>query len=347
MAFKFDKAFNKFAQAGNTLNKGLNKAIGKDVFGEIKEIEQPKEYPPFDSFPEYTVPEPEEFEPLKGEEKSFRLEGNYIHVSANLDACFKYKKEFQKAARYYADRFIFKYKNCVEDFDSFLHYFEDMYMEGLIPMGHRAYSLILYFGVINADLQKFTSKHIDTYSRAINSYSTLAGIETAKNQAAENVGNTVGNSIQMRGGGFGMKGAMKGVAKAEAFNLGMGLMGKYIASQNKMTKEDKAKVFEKFNEELFFNEVYNDYYDTFMTMVQMLAENKKVGNITIYKGAEFNNTLNNLQNAMFPKDKVAPTLANLISTHPFNQELFKVLALKIGETEEVKQIIEYFTGCSL
>ena len=43
----------------------------------------------------------------------------------------------------------------------------------------------------------------------------------------------------MQGGGFGLKGAMKGVAKAEAFNFGMGMIGKFVAQQSKMTKAEK------------------------------------------------------------------------------------------------------------
>lgn len=38
MAGLFEKGFNKFADMGNSLNKGINNAIGKDVFGEIKKL---------------------------------------------------------------------------------------------------------------------------------------------------------------------------------------------------------------------------------------------------------------------------------------------------------------------
>lgn len=344
MTLKFDKAFNKFAQAGNSLNKGLNKVIGKDVFGEIKQIEEPREFPPYDSFPEYSIPEPEQWSPLTGQAKRLTLSGNVISVSANLDTCMQYREVFKETARYYADRFIFKYKNCVEDYDSFVNYFEDMYFEGLIPIAHRAYSLLLPFGVINADIDKFSSKHIDSYKRALTSYETVSGIEIAKNQAADNIGNTVSGSLQLRGGGFGLKGAVKGVAKANAFNLGMGVLGKYVSSQNKMTQEEKANVFAKFNQELFFEEVFSDYYNTFLTMVQILAENGKLGNVTTYVNTEFNNMVRNLKNPMFPQDQVAPTLAKLISTHPFNTNLLEILNMKFGENDEVKQIIEYFMG---
>ena len=42
MASLFEKGFNKFADMGNALNKEANKLVGKEVFGEIKKIEEPK-----------------------------------------------------------------------------------------------------------------------------------------------------------------------------------------------------------------------------------------------------------------------------------------------------------------
>lgn len=55
MASLFEKGFNKFADMGNALNKEANKLVGKEVFGEIKKIEEPKVFPPFESFPPCTV----------------------------------------------------------------------------------------------------------------------------------------------------------------------------------------------------------------------------------------------------------------------------------------------------
>ena len=51
MASLFEKGFNKFADMGNALNKEANKLVGKEVFGEIKKIEEPKVFPPFESYP--------------------------------------------------------------------------------------------------------------------------------------------------------------------------------------------------------------------------------------------------------------------------------------------------------
>lgn len=343
MAGLFETGFNKFADMGNVLNKSANKLVGKEVFGEIKKFEAPKEFPPYDSFPAYSVPEPEQWKPLTGTAKEFTLDGNIINVSANLDTCMQYVELFKQAAKYYADRFEFRYHQCVTDYDTLLNYFEDMYFEGLSAMVNRAYSLLLPFGVFNVNIQEFKSYQINTYNRAAKSYVTMLSIKETKNQAANNLGNTVGNSIQMRGGGFGFKGAMKGVAQAEAFNMGMGLIGKYVANQTRMSDEEKAELFSKFRADIFFKEVYSDYVNTFFTTIQILSQNGVLDNISTRTGDEFNTMINNLKNPMFPQDKVSSALAGLISTYPFSSACYEAVKQRYGETDEVKQIIEYFT----
>lgn len=65
MAFDFKKAFNSQVKVANKLNQGLNKIIGKDVFGEVKELEDPREFDPYESFPAYTELEPVDW-PIAG-----------------------------------------------------------------------------------------------------------------------------------------------------------------------------------------------------------------------------------------------------------------------------------------
>lgn len=344
MASKFEKAFNKFAQVGTSLNRSVNQVIGKEVFKDIKQIEKPRDFPSLDSYPIYSIPEPEQWPLLTGEDKEFTLKGNTLSISANLDLCIQYREYFKTSAEYYLERFKFKYQNCVNDFDSLVHYFSDLYLEGLMAMIQRAYSLLLPFGIFTADIETFTSRQIDTYKKAIISYETMTGIEEYKNQTAENLGNKVGDTVRMQGGGFGFKGAMKGMAKAEVFNLGMSFLGKYVANQSKMSQEEKAKVFAAFKHEVFYQEVYSDYCNTFLTLVQTLAENGVLDGVTTIISTEADTIVRNLQNPMFPQDKIAPALVKLITSNPFEPIYYNILQQKFGQTEEVKQIISYFVG---
>ena len=342
MASLFEKGFNKFADMGNALNKEANKLVGKEVFGEIKKIEEPKVFPPFESYPPCTVEEPEQWTALTGNSKQFELDGNIINVSQELDTCFQYKDLFKQSAQYYANRFEFRYHQCVKDYDTLLHYFEDMYMEGLAPMLERAYSLFLVFGVFNVDKQTFYNYQLDTYNRAVTSYSTMLGITLEKKQSADSFGNKLGNSVRLQGGGFGLKGAAKGIAKAETFNFGMSALGKFVSHQLQMSDEEKAQIFSKFKEDVFFKEVYNDYLCTFFSTIQFLADNGILKQIYTKTGNEYNTMINNLKNPMFPKDRVGQLLADMISKYPFAQAEYELLINVYGENDETREIINYF-----
>ena len=342
MASLFEKGFNKFADMGNALNKEANKLVGKEVFGEIKKIEEPKVFPPFESYPPCTVEEPEQWTALTGNSKQFELDGNIINVSQELDTCFQYKDLFKQSAQYYANRFEFRYHQCVKDYDTLLHYFEDMYMEGLAPMLERAYSLFLVFGVFNVDKQTFYNYQLDTYNRAVTSYSTMLGITLEKKQSADSFGNKLGNSVRLQGGGFGLKGAAKGIAKAETFNFGMSALGKFVSHQLQMSDEEKAQIFSKFKEDVFFKEVYNDYLCTFFSMILFLADNGILKQIYTKTGNEYNTMINNLKNPMFPKDRVGQLLADMISKYPFAQAEYELLINVYGENDETREIINYF-----
>ena len=344
MGFNFKDGFNKFADLNNKLNEEANKALGKDIFKPINKIEAPKEFPALSSYPAYSVAEPEQGTPISGEEQKFIIENAEIVFSKDLDSCFKYKKLFETTAAYYLDRFKFRYQQCINDFDSFVHYFQEIYLEGLVSIGHRAYSLLLPFGLFNVTVEKFTSTHLDNYHRALTSYEIMVGIEEKRNQTAREAGNLVGNSIQMQGGGFGVKGAAKGMAQAEAFNLGLGLLGKFVENQSKMTPEQKAEVFAKLKTDLLFEEVYSDYCNTFLTMVKMLADNNILSGVETVITDEYKTMISNLQNPMFPQDKVAESLIKVITTYPFAIEGYQLMISKFGQTEEVNRISNYFMG---
>lgn len=211
-------------------------------------------------------------------------------------------------------------------------------------MAGRAYSLLLPFGVFTSDIETFTGNHCDNYNQAAISYATLAGIEATKNQNAKNLGNAVGSSVQMTGGGFGFKGAMKGAAQAEAFNIGMGLVGKLAEINTRMSQEEKAEVFSKFKPDVFIQEVYNDYFNTFYTLINTLKSSGIITGVETKPDKEFETMILNLQNPMFPEDKFTPALVSLIQKFPFEKSCYELAKSKFGETDEIKAVSSYFLG---
>ena len=84
--------------------------------------------------------------------------------------------------------------------------------------------------------------------------------------------------------------------------------------------------------------------NTFLTLVQTLSNNKVIEPINITKTNEFNTMIQNLQNPMFPQDKIADSLIKVITTYPFEIEGYRLMVSKFGQTEEVNQISNYSMG---
>ena len=136
----------------------------------------------------------------------------------------------------------------------------------------------------------------------------------------------------------------KNLGAAETRNRAIShAMGKYIAIQNQMSDEEKATVFANLNKEIFFEEVYSDYLNTFLSLIHILSENGVLGNVSNTTNEQYDIMINNLKNPMFPQDKVAPLLAQLVEQYPFSQTNYDVMKEKYGDTDEIKQIAEYFS----
>ena len=122
----------------------------------------------------------------------------------------------------------------------------------------------------------------------------------------------------------------------------MSALGKFVSHQLQMSDEEKAQIFSKFKEDVFFKEVYNDYLCTFFSMIQFLADNGILKQIYTKTGNEYNTMINNLKNPMFPKDRVGQLLADMISKYPFAQAEYELLINVYGENDETREIINYF-----
>lgn len=233
MAFNFKDSFKKIADA----------TVGTKANGDTEKKETRKGFQDYGSFPAYDVPEPAQWTGMQGEERSFTIEGNVIEVNANLDTCMKYYPLFVECAKYYTDRFKFKYAQCATDFDSFLNYFESMYMEGLIPMLQRAYSLFLPLGVYDMEYEKLRKAHSEKYHAAIDAYNAVAGIREERVQKANSLAQMSADSRRIDSVmSSSAKGLRKASTKAQLHNLGtMALSYGISAYINRLKPEEKRE----------------------------------------------------------------------------------------------------------
>lgn len=320
MAFDFGKSISKLVNTNSSLGSAINNVIDATKENKFKEYE---------SFAAYSVEEPSSWEIKKGEDVSFNIKGCSINVPANLDLCMQYKADFAKCADYYTDQFKYKFDLCSTDYDSFVHYFEKMYKEGLLSMLNRSYGLFLALGIFDMDMAGLTDRQLSLYNKAYSIYATIAGVEKEREESLTKTGDFLANTFMSHDGGF-------------LDSVKTNLYSSFVAGMGSMSSEEKAEIWDKFDKNILFEAVRDDYGNVFYTLVRILSEKGLIGETAFDISKESEIIYNNLQNPMFPAEQLLPTCVKLISKNPFVSAYYDVLESKIGKDEEIDELRNYF-----
>lgn len=83
-------------------------------------------------------------------------------------------------------------------------------------------------------------------------------------------------------------------------------------------------------------------WNTFLSLIHILSENGVLGDVSTHTGSAYDTMIKNLKNPMFPQEKVASLIAQLIAKYPFSRGSFELWLRNLVIHEETKAIIEYF-----
>lgn len=148
----------------------------------------------------------------------------------------------------------------------------------------------------------------------------------------------------MSGGGFGLKGAAKGIAMAGAFNVARdALASKMAKGASSINAAQQQELYGRINCDNLFEAVFTDLWRTFLCLIDELnAAGKDIWYPTDDKAKSANNIFKNMSSPSFPKDKITEVMVDILKTCPYNVEYHKYLVEHFGDTQEVTNIREYF-----
>lgn len=148
------------------------------------------------------------------------------------------------------------------------------------------------------------------------------------------------------GGGFGIKGAIKGAVKAEALNLaGAAISEAFNAigrkSELKRHKEEQKRFFEDIRtKKAFASGIYNALADMDIDLFRYTAENYPEIDIEPPPDdnvAKSRSLLSNMQKGIIPKDKIMETCLRALALNPLNGELYIFIGMNFPEEQGVLQ----------
>lgn len=289
--------------------------------------------------------EQEIWEPIKGKARTFSFYGEVLAIPENLDIFNSYRLKFKELAEKCVERAKSEYKARVKDFVSFMEFFPKIYKENLSPILQKAVDILISEGDWTVTFDSFFDLHTSAFHLALDDYNAMiesTRLTVEKNQ--KSVASAMSNVPNLVGGGFGFKGALKGMAIAETFNaVKKGVGNNAMKNASSINHAQQAELYGRIKIDILFNRIFADYWNVYHSLVWKLKQNgHDIWWQTKDVDQQAKNIFKNLSNPNFPQDKVLSALISLILTNPYSPEYYEFAISRFGQSDEIDKIKEYF-----
>lgn len=287
----------------------------------------------------------ENWEQVIGTEKRFPIKGKELIIAENMDVFNSYRLKFREMASVCADNARREYNKKVNNLVTYVEFFPRIYKSYLNALIKKSMDIFISEGVWTITEESFEEQHLANFHMAIDVYSAiLEGIENTSHANQRMISGVMSFVPNLSGGGFGLKGAVKGIATATAFNIVRdGVESSLVNSVTNILPEQQTELFNRINADRLFERVFTDYWRVFLSLVFTLNKNgKSIWLNTNELAQQANNIFKNLSNPNFPQDKLLDVFIDILKTSPYNIEYHKFMISRFGENEETVAIKNYF-----
>lgn len=282
--------------------------------------------------------------PVIGSEKNFPLYGKTLVVPENMDAYNTYRKIFSEYARICTENAMQEYDTYVTDLPSFIANFVKIYDANLQPIAKRILDVCIIEGIWSASQDEIFNTCKNSSQKSMNHYQSISD---AAKRALENNRNATAGLMSLvpnlSGGGFGLRGALTGIAKATAFNVVRDTIEASALNNTNVTPEQQAAIFSLAKRDIACRNFNTDFARSYTTLISILKKNgSDIWSPSASEMEQANNIFKNMENPNFPQDRIVDAMIAAIQVNPYNTEYYRFLADKFGDTEELQTIVEYF-----
>lgn len=283
--------------------------------------------------------------------KELEIFDRKILISDNLALYNKLRKKFYASIIEYED--FFKYQlnelNSIEELLRKIPDIADVCIEKVIEI---AIDTLIDYKIYDYDLKRFSDiyeqeffDYSEYYIEVENAYLKILGKEQEMqtNRKIQRSGRS-----KWYGGGFGVKGAIKGAATAGALNIGTGILrgiGDSVVDSNDRNKINKLKrqLFESREvREYLINGIITCMGGVFYALLDLL-ENLLNINFNVFDADKANAIYNNVQNYINDDEEFIDGIVQCINLYPYNSEYYKILIDKFYDKDnEIEIVADYF-----
>ncbi len=281
----------------------------------------------------------------RGSEHEFPLGNCIFKVSASLDTYNSYRRMFREYAAECVECFKEEFNRRVHNLTSYMEVFPELYGYYLSSVTDKALEIAISENIWTLTRDSLMEMHLDNFHLGMDdimiTYESVA-LTVEKNQ--QDVANITSLVPNLRGGGFGLKGAVKGIAAATAFNVVRdGVESSLLNAATGIIYEQQVELYNRVNTDILFANVFTDYMNMFLTLVSVLrSQGKDVWQYDKNIGIQYQNIFKNLNNPNFPKEQVNSMFIDILASDPYEPEYISFMMRFFGENEQTLAISEYF-----
>lgn len=288
--------------------------------------------------------EEETWKIVTGSVREFPLLGKTLTINEKWDVYNSYRTMYMKCASHYTDQMKNKYQRKINNFDSFMRFYLPLYKEYLEKLINKTADILVSAGIWTETSESIMERHIVKHQRAIEDYATMyeslqATVQNNK-RSMEALTSFVPNLV---GGGFGLSGAVKGIATATAFNLVRDGAESALINNMNISSAQKAELYGRIDQQTLFDRAFMDMWSVYSTLIEILNENgKDIWIPSDSDSAKADNIMKNVSNPNFPQEQFPDVMVAVIGMNPYKRSIYELLRSRGANESEVTAISEFF-----
>ncbi len=280
-----------------------------------------------------------EIEMFDGDEKSFEILSNTLIVSREICAFNYYRREFYKFAKIKSNDLKSEYIERINNLDTFLTEFPEIYAKHLSPILDMAHKLIISHGIYDLSLEQLTSQHTADFCLCQEDIDIT--IESFNKTIEANQDRKIRTynmmpSMVFRGlGGF---------ATALAMNVAVNSIAKADIERANVTSKQRAELFGRIDFDILMERAFIDYWRVFLSLTWQLKQH----GVSIWYPTEENNQratgiYQNLVSGLIPSDKKGELIIAILQSNPYLDGIMEYLVENYPLSDEVKVVQNFFS----
>lgn len=281
--------------------------------------------------------------PIDGAERVFILRNKNLVISKDMDEFNSYRIKFREMAKKCSDNAVHEYLDKINNFDTFMGLFIDIYESHLKLLTKKAFDILISKEIYDITYDDFHNQHKTDFHLAIDDYNTIIKSCKMTEEVNQKVTSAIFGASQNALGKYVNKKISNSTINSFMHGCTEGYLKESEKAASKITDSQKNELYGRITPHILFTNIFIDYWNVLLSLAFTL---NKYGHSILFPTKDMekkaNSIFQNISNPNFNQEKLIDVLFQIITIFPYNKKYYKFMEEKFGVSEEVTEIKNYF-----